>query len=363
MTKSSNETNKSKSSASASSSRAKYTRGRNSNNNSGGKRVNHNNTLSQQHHQHHHVNATSTTPHQQQQQQQPQRSSTTNNSNSSKECTNEFDTVLGEAHDLLGAAAESQALGRLKMANTYLLLLHVRLIGLGKRFDRAILSNPESFSNLSTSPSSINSNDSNPNIITTSASSSPKTTSEITSNETSTTPTKQGEEDDEAAIKLSQVLPQGINLDSTMVEHLARAAMELHNKRTGKNTDNTLLSRNTNHSTTADDKQQQPRAVAWSIDEHNKCIEASQKYGTNSFSDISKAVGTRSEMEVKAHLRNASSKEKVSEQLLDTNATADTSAATPTKKKSGGKAKKPPSKAVYTDAYHHFDAKLHLHGI
>ena len=37
------------------------------------------------------------------------------------EC-NEFDTVLGEAHDLLGAAAESQALGRLKMANTYLLL-------------------------------------------------------------------------------------------------------------------------------------------------------------------------------------------------------------------------------------------------
>jgi len=181
--------------------------------------------------------------------------------------------------------------------------LHVRLIGLGKRFDRAILSNPESF-NLS----SVND--------------SPNTT---------TPPKETPEKKDEAAIKLAQVLPSGIDLDSTMVEHLARAAMELHNKRTGKATNRSN------------------GGVAWTLDEHNKCVEASKQ--TDKIDDIVKAVGTRSEMEVKAHLRNVSSKEKVSEQLLDDG------------KKKSGKAKRPPSKAVYTDAYHHFDAKLHLYGI
>ena len=42
-----------------------------------------------------------------------------------------------ESHDLLLAASQAQQLGRLKMASAYLLLLHARLVGLGKRFDRA----------------------------------------------------------------------------------------------------------------------------------------------------------------------------------------------------------------------------------
>lgn len=50
---------------------------------------------------------------------------------------NVYDAVLGESEDLLKAAAEAQALGRLKMASNFLFLLHSRLIGLGKKFDRA----------------------------------------------------------------------------------------------------------------------------------------------------------------------------------------------------------------------------------
>ncbi|KAL7569442.1 hypothetical protein ACA910_009626 [Epithemia clementina (nom. ined.)] len=49
---------------------------------------------------------------------------------------NAFDSVLQESADLSQAAAEAQQLGRLKMASTYLLLLHARLVGLGKRFDK-----------------------------------------------------------------------------------------------------------------------------------------------------------------------------------------------------------------------------------
>ena len=49
---------------------------------------------------------------------------------------NVFDNVLQESADLAQAASEAQQLGRLKMASTYLLLLHARLVGLGRRFDK-----------------------------------------------------------------------------------------------------------------------------------------------------------------------------------------------------------------------------------
>ena len=58
------------------------------------------------------------------------------------EKSEQYDALLGEAHDLMGAAAEAQALGRLKLASSYMLLLHARLVGLGKIFDRAIASEP-----------------------------------------------------------------------------------------------------------------------------------------------------------------------------------------------------------------------------
>lgn len=48
-----------------------------------------------------------------------------------------IDEVLNEADHLLQAAAEAQALGRLRNASTYLLLAHARLVGLGRRFDRS----------------------------------------------------------------------------------------------------------------------------------------------------------------------------------------------------------------------------------
>lgn len=55
---------------------------------------------------------------------------------------NVYDAVLGECEDLLRASLEAQKLGRLKMASAYQLLLHTRLVGLGKRFDRSAIAVP-----------------------------------------------------------------------------------------------------------------------------------------------------------------------------------------------------------------------------
>lgn len=57
-------------------------------------------------------------------------------SSSSSFIMNAYDAILAESQDLMQAAAQAQQLGRLKMASAYLLLLHARLVGLGKLFDK-----------------------------------------------------------------------------------------------------------------------------------------------------------------------------------------------------------------------------------
>mgnify|MGYP005844038663 CR=1 FL=1 len=63
------------------------------------------------------------------------RSTITTTTKTAETPVNPYDVVLGEAQDLMQAAYEAQALGRLKMASNYLLLVHTRLVGLGKKFD------------------------------------------------------------------------------------------------------------------------------------------------------------------------------------------------------------------------------------
>ena len=101
-----------------------------------------------------------------------------------------YDTVLAEASDLMLAASEAQRLGRLKLASGYLLLLHARLVGLGKRFDKQGPLPPES--------------------------------------PTDATPKTAG------ARRLAKLLPQDIEMDQAMIEHLAKAAAELHASRSRK---------------------------------------------------------------------------------------------------------------------------------
>jgi hypothetical protein len=176
---------------------------------------------------------------------------------------NVYDAVLSEASDLLQAATEAQQLGRLKMASAYLLLLHARLVGLGKRFDKAY--SPPS----TTSSSSLSSSSSS--TMRAAASARHKSGSGGGSSSgggavpnaphygyaTTTTTTSSGwngqahmaggggggggallatmdgggggqRHRDTKTAALASLLPSHIELDTAMMEHLARAAAELH---------------------------------------------------------------------------------------------------------------------------------------
>jgi hypothetical protein len=173
---------------------------------------------------------------------------------------NVYDAVLSEASDLLQAATEAQQLGRLKMASAYLLLLHARLVGLGKRFDKA-------YSPLSTTSLSLSSS-----FTRAAASARHKSGSGgdgssgsgggavpnaphygYATTTTTTTTTSSGwngqalmaggggggaplatmdgggqRHHDTKTAALASLLPSHIELDTAMMEHLARAAAELH---------------------------------------------------------------------------------------------------------------------------------------
>jgi len=128
-----------------------------------------------------------------------------------------YDAVLQESHDLLQAATEAQQLGRLKMSASYLLLLHTRLVGLGKRFDKAV------------AVAERGEGDHHHH------------------HEGGASPRTQRRQQQQAAQQaLQSLLPNAdgstIELDTAMMEHLARAAAELHAKRTGKTLHSTKYS-------------------------------------------------------------------------------------------------------------------------
>jgi len=144
------------------------------------------------------------------------------------------------------------------------------------------------------------------------------------------------------AAALARILPNDVNLDNTMMEHLAHAAMELHYKRTGRG--------NKHHQQQMQLQQQQQMGgvvgatiatdgsggtgeggagsnipviaiagsgggVAWTVEEKEKCREAAEKYGRDDVDNITKAVVGRTEAEVRAHFRNVDGRKRVERDL------------------------------------------------
>jgi hypothetical protein len=184
---------------------------------------------------------------------------------------NVYDAVLAESKDLLTAAIEAQQLGRLKMAAAYQLLLHARLVGLGKRFDKAIVSDKAIASDTvaGTVDNANGTVDMNmdatlavddgaaavaltpgPQLQTpvpvpttpgaaVSAAHASTSTSTITTREnipgSSSSPYPPPPTPRTAAARqLARLLPPTCELDQTMMEHLAKAAAELHAQRSGR---------------------------------------------------------------------------------------------------------------------------------
>ena len=204
---------------------------------------------------------------------------------------NVYDAVLGEAQDLLGAARQAQALGRLKMASAYQLLLHARLVGLGKRFDRAPRSPPP----------------------------------------TPGPPTPPQPPSTENPIhELAKFLPEHIELDSAMMEHLARAAMELQAQRTGRK-----ISSDTQVQTSP------ATGIAWTDSEQSQ-IKALMKEGKSDPSDLAANLTSRSEAQIKSYLKQQQSRLKAAQGVEEE---VDNGLETPRKK---GRGRKPLTQAMNT---------------
>jgi len=139
-----------------------------------------------------------------------------------------YDSVIAESKDLLAAASQAQSLGRLDIANGYIWLLHARLIGLGKRFDVCRPPDAEPFVVTPLPPGSpMSSDDESPNRKKDDNPLATPSNSRLAAGQPYTPKTK-------AVRKLASMLPNNIELDAAMMEHLARAAAELHAKRSGK---------------------------------------------------------------------------------------------------------------------------------
>lgn len=132
---------------------------------------------------------------------------------------NAVDEVIWEAQNLLQSAAEAQALGRLRSANSFLLLAHQRMIGLGRRVDRSYCECDDDGSEEQNGDTGEKAEDG-------------KQPADKQANSEKT--------------KRKKILPPLISQpplpphvsdasnDLAYVEHLARSSMELHSKRTGR---------------------------------------------------------------------------------------------------------------------------------
>ncbi|KAL3909794.1 MAG: hypothetical protein SGILL_007944, partial [Bacillariaceae sp.] len=162
---------------------------------------------------------------------------------------NEYDRVLAESEDLLNASLQAQKLGRLKMASAYQLLLHTRLVGMGKRVDRSTLGgpiaarqmhhhNPPRPSMGSRLAAAAATTDDDQDKKSTAKKGKKKNSGRNDNDDSDNdTPNLAGPpegQETKMLQQLSSILPQDAEMDASMMEHLARAAAELHHQRTGR---------------------------------------------------------------------------------------------------------------------------------
>ncbi|CAB9523951.1 expressed unknown protein [Seminavis robusta] len=315
-----------------------------------------------------------------------------------QEKSNVFDTVLGEAEDLLRAATDAQSLGRLKMASNYLLLLHTRLVGLGKKFDRSKVA---TFHEEGLTPKKLDMSSPKRKKKDQDDDDSDAEEQLATIGENDDDEEESGDEGDlstprkkkpkvppnnvisEAALnQLTNFLPENIEMDQAMVEHLARAAAELHQKRTGKkNTDEGLLNSpaiNTEevfHYNREPDqigsspapggpspaKRKLPTTTAtattapWTQDERERFQAAFRC--TPDPTKIAQLMGTRDESQVLAYMSDPAVMLMAQQEKVEEKEAADTP------RKKGGRGRKPPTTAMNTVPNANVDAKDLLKGV
>ena len=298
---------------------------------------------------------------------------------------NVYDAVLGECEDLLKASVEAHRLGRLKMASAYQLLLHTRLVGLGKRFDRSEVaaaphrhgddddeedddddnerdegddhdgeSDEESNAKPMARSGGLKMDDSN------------LPEEGAPSEQSMSKPTEMKSALPKALEKLTEILPSNLEMDVSMMEHLARAAVELHHQRTGrrKSAEGLLASPvggmiGTASPAPAEMSQASAAAhkgnarIAWTAEEQ-KIVEKAVAEKKAPYA-IAKLLKNKTEAQVKAFIKNQARSEEQNDVLAD-------DLGSPSKKR-GGRGRKPPTTAMNTMPNANLDAKSLLKGV
>jgi hypothetical protein len=321
---------------------------------------------------------------------------------------------------------EAQSLGRLKMASAYQLLLHARLVGLGKRFDRAVLTHgpspgrrrrreeddddndddDEEYSEQDyddDEEGSADDYDDDPDhaaeaatvasgILAAAAHGAPP--SALLAGSTATLSTTTGPPMATVPVvglppalqQLTSILPSNLEMDVTMMEHLARAAVELHHQRTGrkKSADGLLASpmtglmtppendasafgykkdsgsadkaagatSNGNSNSSSSGSININNKIAWTQDEQDVVSKAQSSNPKVTPSALSKLLKNKTEAQVKAYLKNLSHRAKnhleVEEEM--------------TPRKRGGRGRKPATTPMNTVPNANLDARALLQG-
>ena len=299
---------------------------------------------------------------------------------------NAYDAVLAESQDLWQAAAEAQQLGRLKIASAYMLLLHARLVGLGKRFDKhhpTIGNNKQppaeeakeelhSYDHDSGQKrASRRTGTTTKKEMTPSSRVSTRSTAVATSppgavpppnftspfNMPSGFPTPKTQ----AARQFAKMLPSNIELDTAMMEHLAKAAAELHAARSGRKREPSVLQSPDAREFLAGTANRQgvttatTLGVAWTRSEID-CMEVGLLNGKTPRM-IAKQMG-RTVQQVRSFFRNRDERARVAADLDLPPATDES----PNSKRKGGRGRKPATTAMNTVPNAICDARTLLQG-
>jgi hypothetical protein len=199
-------------------------------------------------------------------------------------------------------------------------------VGLGKRFDRAqIQGSPDCSSKQST----------------------PHHQQQLATPSPGAAATPEQQQTSQPLQELAKYIPENIELDSAMMEHLARAAMELHHQRTGRKIQSDLEQHRSPPGNT----------LAWSEPEQAKVIELLNK-GIKEPADIAKELASKTEAQVRAYLHNAKERTKGA-RILEAEMGVAGEEETPRKK---GRGRKPPTTAMNTVPNAKLDIKLLLQG-
>ena len=258
---------------------------------------------------------------------------------------------MNELDDLLQAASESQALGRLRNSYSSLLLAHQRLVGLGRRVDRSYC---EAERNCVEDEQQQQQNNVVNNTDGGGGDGSHQESNMTTMSTMTTTTTFLPPLVNQPPLPLT-LTQHGEYADVAYVEHLARSAMELHHRRTGRGMQHELAMERAAHAAkTKKMEDEQIRQAAQGVFALSSAVPPGNGEGVSTTTSSTPATSSGG---IKKKRKGSTDGDEagVSWGGLDT-------PGTPSKRK-GGRGKKPPTLVMQTTAGRNVDVRELMKGI